>query len=86
MKLSFTFNGEVAVVIYPESDADSVLLDLAFRGRSVREITLPTRGGETREALTLHLQLPEKPASRVRPFSNAAGDYGSGDSGAKGES
>lgn len=55
MKTAFHFNGEIEILLTPESDQDFKLLDLAFNGTKVREIRKPVKDSETKESLTIVL-------------------------------
>ena len=56
MKTEFRFNGDIQILMTPESDQDWKLLDLAFNGTKVTEILKPVKDSETKESLTIVLR------------------------------
>ena len=55
MKTEFRFNGDIQLLLTPESDQDFKLLELAFNGTKVREIRKCVKDSETKESLTIIL-------------------------------
>ena len=55
MKTEFRFNGDIQLLLTPESEQDFKLLDLAFTQTVVREIRRPVRDSESKESLTIVL-------------------------------
>ena len=64
MKLEFRFNGQPKVLLFPETDEDWKLIDLAFAKAKSIEVRMPVRDSENKESLTLVVVREESAAVR----------------------